>query len=517
MHPVLQIPELVDMICGHLGPERDHNRGVCSENGDLVALATTCSIFLEPSLNALWRHQTSFAPTMACMPGDLWDNPVVRGHVNHLETFRGIRPSDWQRPRFYLSRVRSMSCAESDMPSDGLCGMLASSLPMQPLFPKLISLELYLYDPSLLPCIHFLLGPRLTNLSLTLGPRISDLSSLPTILVKCPYLTRVSLGCETEERNAVRESTSQLVRGLTGVEQLLIDDFDQFAFAHLAMLPSLKLLMALRLRGFVPSTDSSALRGAQLFPSLEDIFLIAESNTAAIGWINLLSASPITKFGICLAFVPTATETESLYASLANNLPHLLLHTLKIDAALTEPADQISSSSDSEYSIKSDAFRLLFCFHNLMSISLTVCGGLDLDDSLVSEMARSWPKLESLTLKPECPHHVDRHITLTGLCALAQSCHELRSIELDINATAIPAVVGQAQLNLRKLHLPHSPIGNPSAVASFLFSVFPNLSEISATPTPFYAYEEDDLVEAYRMHWTAVGKTLATMRDAQSL
>jgi hypothetical protein len=72
------------MICGHLGPERDHNRGVCSENGDLVALATTCSIFLEPSLDALWRHQTTFAPTMACMPGDLWDNPVVRGLVNHL-------------------------------------------------------------------------------------------------------------------------------------------------------------------------------------------------------------------------------------------------------------------------------------------------------------------------------------------------------------------------------------------------------------------------------------------------
>jgi hypothetical protein len=72
-------------------------------------------------------------------------------------------------------------------------------------------------------------------------------------------------------------------------------------------------------------------------------------------------------------------------------------------------------------------------------------------------------------------------------------------------------------LNLRKLHLPHSPIGNPSAVASFLFSVFPNLSEINAAPTPFYGYEEDDLFEAYRMHWTAVGKTLATMRDVQSL
>ncbi|KAJ6534346.1 hypothetical protein B0H19DRAFT_1383506 [Mycena capillaripes] len=223
------------------------------------------------------------------------------------------------------------------------------------------------HDPGLLPCIHFPLGPRSTDLHL----RFELKSSNPDLLSAhhCGTMPVSYPGVDMPDHfrgdAEVLASTSQLVRSLTRVERLFVGDFDQFAFNHLAMLPSLKLLTALDLRDFVPTTDSLDLDAERLFPSLDDIFLMIESNATAIGWIKLLYACLITEFGLCLAFVSTATETASLHTSLADNLSHRHLRALQIDAIHAHFEEQIAAFSPSQYSIKSHSFRRLFCFHNL--------------------------------------------------------------------------------------------------------------------------------------------------------
>jgi hypothetical protein len=64
MHRCWYVPELLDMILGHL---------VGSESGEMTLsrLAVTCQRFQNPALNLLWREQQSLLPLLKCLP-DVW-------------------------------------------------------------------------------------------------------------------------------------------------------------------------------------------------------------------------------------------------------------------------------------------------------------------------------------------------------------------------------------------------------------------------------------------------------------
>ncbi|KAJ7697239.1 hypothetical protein B0H17DRAFT_1052430 [Mycena rosella] len=111
------------MVCSHILPDEPQ-----SDSGarDLAALARTSRALQEPALNALWRSQETFAHILRCMPSDLWNIPVVSGAVYHLEVVRPLALSDWERPLFYMNRVRILTLS--------LC------LPKEHFFPHINSL-----------------------------------------------------------------------------------------------------------------------------------------------------------------------------------------------------------------------------------------------------------------------------------------------------------------------------------------------------------------------------------------
>lgn len=46
--------------------------------GSLSSLARTSTGFMNPALNALWKHQGTIVHLLRCMPEDLWDITVTQ-------------------------------------------------------------------------------------------------------------------------------------------------------------------------------------------------------------------------------------------------------------------------------------------------------------------------------------------------------------------------------------------------------------------------------------------------------
>jgi hypothetical protein len=68
MHRALNILEVVDVIISYLSW-----RFAKEERAALAALATTCRMFHDPALDALWRTQTTLKRLLSCMPVDLFN------------------------------------------------------------------------------------------------------------------------------------------------------------------------------------------------------------------------------------------------------------------------------------------------------------------------------------------------------------------------------------------------------------------------------------------------------------
>ncbi|KAJ7674028.1 hypothetical protein DFH06DRAFT_1467382 [Mycena polygramma] len=106
---VAPILDILELICEQIAQE-DVFYG---RNPELASLARTSKIFLDPALNALWREQETICNLLKCMPDDVWRISARGGGVysQHLEIsqVRTITAADWQRPLFYLRRVRYFS------------------------------------------------------------------------------------------------------------------------------------------------------------------------------------------------------------------------------------------------------------------------------------------------------------------------------------------------------------------------------------------------------------------------
>jgi hypothetical protein len=85
MHRALEVVELVENICAHLGPA-DPVKLKSDAARDLALLARASTIFLDPALDVLWKSQDSLVHLLRCMPHDLLVIPEVipRRHMRPI-------------------------------------------------------------------------------------------------------------------------------------------------------------------------------------------------------------------------------------------------------------------------------------------------------------------------------------------------------------------------------------------------------------------------------------------------
>ncbi|KAJ7660556.1 hypothetical protein B0H17DRAFT_907175, partial [Mycena rosella] len=132
------------------------------------------------------------------------------------------------------------------------------------------------------------------------------------------------------------------------------------------------------------------------------------------------------------------------------------------------------------YSVGGESLRPLFCFRNLVTVSLEHTIGVELDDAVVGNMARAWPLLESLSIPPDPAYRLSLRVTLEGVYAFATHYPHLRLLKIAFDATVVPKIKIDGrqrvcQHSLDQLHVAYSPIDKPRPVAKFLSTIFPHL------------------------------------------
>ncbi|KAJ6533395.1 hypothetical protein DFH09DRAFT_1406536 [Mycena vulgaris] len=430
---------------------------------------------------------------------------------------RAIEPGNWERPLLYLSRVRTLrlSFAE-ELPSEELFETPSLCLPGEHLFPNLNFLAWSYWDPQIFPYILILLGPRITRLEINFPAIMPHLSLLPTIAVRCPALTQAQIYCggaHPELGPLLRRSASLFVCNSTRLENLRIDDLDQSAFEHLAALPTLKSLTLDDMDYLHRPRSPLQFCDTPRFVALDRFEVWPRTAEVATAFIATLSGSRVEHVYVDILGPPTVAVTSSLYESVADNLPHETLRSVHISS---DDVGVLPASP--EQPVEAAVLRRFRCFPNLPDISLNFRTGFDLDDAAVLELARAWPNLRSLALVPSFPSLAPRDVTLvtfTGLRAFADHCPEPISLGIELNTDVIPCMETDAipQTKCRSLCVGYAPIADPVAVANFVLSMFPEVSEIQVSNTDRGL---DGTGLNFRSCWKIVKDELARKRALRS-
>ncbi|KAJ7602909.1 hypothetical protein DFH06DRAFT_1488459 [Mycena polygramma] len=508
MHRVLQIPELVELVCSQIPSVYSAGDHGVSGRHDLAILARTAKIFLNPALDNLWSAQYTLAHILRCMPVGLWTEPMpARGSMYGLELARPVMPSDWERPSFYLPRVKNLDFSEdSYLPSGDILEILAFCHP-EPLFPNLRSLAWSYVDSGLFPYIHIFLGPRLWKLEINIPSTVAHLSILPTIARKCPSLAIAEICYDAIATLAgfhehIRTALSFFVRGLQRIETLRVHDLNGSAFEYLATIPMLKELMVDNLNEFASLPPSYHPR----FPSLTRLGLWPRTLEVAISCITSLSPPELAHLMVtCTVTSLRLSAIASLYRVVQQTLPQAFLSSLYINIYSFDDSAVLSDSWMAKHAL----LHTLFYFPHLTSLSLQIPGGFDLDDASALDIARAWPNLRDLDLIPDDVVPGERRTTLAALCIFAENFPELESLAIEFNALTLPAQNPDKltfHTRLTNLRVGHSPIVDPIVVAGFMSSVFPQLSELCPREEDGLGWGED--ASHFHDRWETVVKAL---------
>ncbi|KAJ7184631.1 hypothetical protein C8R46DRAFT_983752 [Mycena filopes] len=519
----LDIPEILDLIIDHIGPV-DHFLRRRDVTRNLAALARTCKAFQSPASDALWIFQYNLVPVLRSFPDDIWDRPSDEDPKNHtfLRFSRALEPVDWERPITVLRRIKTFRFIhpfDTERISLDVCETLRICCPTATLFPNLREICWADERPSVAPVFSLFLAPRLYSIGLNpwLWKTPGSLSLLSSIGAKYPDLTELDLtgAYLTKLTRPVLRSVLVLLSGLHRLASLDLPNTNAAILEHIAHLPCLKSLTLSELVPLVSGSDDIVQTSEPLFPALQDLALWSTTPTLAT---NLIASAPhraLTSLGLIFETVlPDARSTARLYSTIAAHCAHSSLELLHVQDEWTRKHSDIPP--DEEYAnfvVNSTTLRILFPFARLTNVILQTHHGFDLDDDVVSELARSWPRIEELKVSSEADRHILGTlpcVTLLGVLALGRHCPNLHKLELLFNASVVPPLAASEpepavqQTSLKNLHVLCSPISAPAAVSAFLSDVFPNLRDIHSHC--LYAMgSEDSLVER---DWSAVHKVL---------
>ncbi|KAF7347486.1 hypothetical protein MVEN_01504800 [Mycena venus] len=472
MHRALEIVEIAEMVCQAV--EWIHK-------GDLARLARTCGFFFNPAVNVLWRRPPRLSCLLKCMPNDLWDiieaeHPSYNSPLN-IVLRRSMTSADWERPLLYMHCVRSLSCSSSFVATDFL-DALSWSLPGDCIFPNLEELDWH--TSGYMHYLRLFLTPRLKTLSLGPITTFAEFCIFENLALKCPSLKDFFLHAHmtVDLRSPWDKATpivSNFVCGLTAIESLNVPELNDVAIAHLTRLPHLKRLL-IRERSNLTAVPPS---GTFIrFPALTELAMpTMEQATAMITTVGACSLLDFTLFDT--GDKPTHRIARQFYSTLARRCSHSSLQSIQIRGNYLDPPT-IGAHEANLYAVGLDILEPLFCFTNLISVSLMHPVGFALDDAAMVAIARAWPRIEDLRLEAGPSHHIPSRVTLEGVGAFAQHCPHLQTLYLTFDASAVPKAKDDAasQRTLEFLNVALSPITNPRAVAEFLFTIFPTLTYI---------------------------------------
>ncbi|KAJ6505660.1 hypothetical protein C8R47DRAFT_1037617 [Mycena vitilis] len=476
MHTALQIPEILDLICLEVDTDDDSLGTPRSGSKQTLArLARVCRMFERPALDVLWREQEDLRNLLACMPADLWSITPTS-----VSARRAIESTDWGRVYSYSSRVRTFEFTDfptASMPDfwAPILNLLAASHPENIIFPRLEALTWNPVCSSSFSYVRLFLCPTIKYLSLAVISTITDVSILPIVPLRCPLLKSVILSTAKNLHSGCR-NRDMAICGMAHLQSLVVDDLDPSSLQHLAHLPSFTSLTIQNGPRFMPSRPSSDLRR---FLDLRNVRFSLTKHGITSAFLSMNRWS-LVAFHSSMYSTPTARETAELYFALAEHCSHNSLTRLDLRTSMyaVPRFDAVEP-----YIVQSDALRILLPFCNLDTVFLSPPKGFDIDDATVEDLARAWPHLKTLRLQggDEYVRPLSR-VTFRGIRALGRYCPRLNYLNISFDASLVPDEVDiNPHENLFLLHVADSFISDPEAVASYLYTLFPNLGYIATS------------------------------------
>ncbi|KIO17299.1 hypothetical protein M407DRAFT_33047, partial [Tulasnella calospora MUT 4182] len=215
MHPIWDIPELLEAICDFLGIS------------DVAAMASVCRTFWWTAMPYVWRNINTFYKLMQLLPEDALST------IHDIAPFtlkRRLNDSDWARFLTHSKYTKKLCVIIADETSEDYLQLLPH-LPSTPLLPNLESAEL---EISRIPE-----SPNLEFMSLFLARTLSEVrirvmegypDSFPALVVqilakkiKLPPLKSFSIRGSTSSADQMEERLSQLLRSQQGLQAVNID------------------------------------------------------------------------------------------------------------------------------------------------------------------------------------------------------------------------------------------------------------------------------------------------------
>ncbi|KAJ7753617.1 hypothetical protein DFH07DRAFT_774018 [Mycena maculata] len=269
------------------------------------------------------------------------------------------------------------------------------------------------------------LAPKLRRSTLHLRSQ-APASLLPNLVLRYATLRKLSIIVEDVPHSSLVCPISEIVMQLEQIEDLSVPKLDRASFDQL---PSLRKLC-------LGSGDVQDLYSARLspsdtphhhpFPALRTIdFAPSVQFEFIIEFLGLFSDCRMSDFYHFGVSIVTKSTMGSMYRALAGHLSHTTLKNLHVKLVAAPPVATLSE------------LATLFCFRNLVDLSLSPAFGFNIDDSTAWDMARAWPNLQSLNLEASTLFCHPSRMTLHGLRGFAQHCRGLKRLSVTFNASTV--------------------------------------------------------------------------------
>ncbi|KAF7979196.1 hypothetical protein HWV62_43124 [Athelia sp. TMB] len=390
-----------------------------------------------------------------------------------------------ERLQIYAKYIRQLELHGHDLTarlgSGALVALCADRT--EEILPNLLTLKLTENDRQPLDGLYFLIGQKLTSISLYLSATACDeikcLHFMDTLRKRSRFIEKfeisgpgISLNCK--------------------------------AFAHLSSLPHVQVLGVK-----VPNSDEFKRLPVSLqpFPDLREVTIWTTYLSTATEMLHRMKPSVLEVLIFHIEDTPCACDVDDLFATMVQ---HCCCTLKRVYGFQDEYSDNVGRT---EYTY---SFRPLLAFPNLEYVWINACISFEnMDNTLIHDMACAWPHLRELDLGSTSCWGLPSHVTLEGLLEFCKHCPELSSLGLtmDASSTAPPPPTPDLEASnphMEALRLGNSKIGvnQVRAVSRFLRRIYPNLSELSCC-------KEDGTAGwlLIRVAWLMVGDIVTTEDD----
>ncbi|KAK6996961.1 hypothetical protein R3P38DRAFT_3068838 [Favolaschia claudopus] len=482
MHRGLHIPEVVELICA------------AAASSTLAALARTCQTFQPPALAVLWETQSELTNLLKCLPSDAWETyqSPPNSYIVGFRFRRPIAASDLTRLLFYAEKVKTLFIEHQVSFSWSVYAALSLALPVYPLLPNLRHLTILTWQPTehAAPHIRMLVGHKLRSLVFNLqgGPELVPGHILPYLTAFHPELTSLHINpvvFGTQSTTAITESMYLTIRSMKHLQDLNVGTLDGPTISYLATLPHFHSLEVGIFPELLNDYKTKLAATEPAFPALRQFTTVSRSFPSICSFMEMIGSDVFTELTLSFDSEPSIeTHSWQIFDTLISQRFSKSLKKFIIDEHNSFEHD-IPDSLDRM--IPKDAFHPLLACSHLEDVVIQTMHGILIDNDFVEKIAVAWPQLRQLNLSPmgQSVEYIPS-VTMTGLVPLAEHCRYLTSLTIVFDATVLDAHAkekpgaGIHSESLVELDVVESPISSPTAVASFLSAIFPNLRTITS-------------------------------------